>query len=264
MTVLSKIFPVIILLISVGCTSKKLSKFEKLNQNSAWNLQFSDPCTGNWEENWFLDGEIAKVAYNEYGMDLIAGPVNREDSNHAVLWTKKSFSGDVKIAYDYTRTDSAVVNVNILFIQATGIDEGIFSKDISKWNDYRKVPTMSKYYNNMKTIHISYAAFPMVNQDPKNDYLRVRRYPISKSVSFKDIEVQPSVFNTGLFLPGVTYKMIWIKSGGQLFLSVHGNSEVKNYSWDLSHFDRITEGRIGLRHMFTRSASYKNFKVWTK
>ena len=248
----------------LSCSEKVQTEFDKLNELSEWELQFSDPCKENWQDKWFLDGEIAKVEHNEYGMDLIAGPINRNNAHHSVLWTKQSFEGDIKIEYDYTRTDSAVVNVNILFIQATGKGTGIFDKDISKWNDFRKVPTMSKYYNNMKTIHISFAAFPMVNEDPANDYLRVRRYPITEDVTFKDMEVEPSFFKTGLFLTGVTYKMTWIKSGAKLHLSVTGNNETKRYSWDLSKFDRITEGRIGLRHMFTRSAAYKNFNVWTK
>ena len=49
-----------------------------------------------------------------------AGPVPRENASHAVLWTKQSFAGDVKIEYEYTRTDDANQYVNILYIQATG------------------------------------------------------------------------------------------------------------------------------------------------
>ena len=259
-----KILTILVLLLSFGCSKKEQSEFEKINELPEWNLQFSDSCKENWQDNWFLDGEIAKVEYDKYGMNLIAGPINRNNAHHSVLWTKQSFKGDVKIEFDYTRTDSTVVNVNILFIQATGIGKGIFDKDISKWNDFRKVPTMSKYYNNMKTIHISFAAFPMVNEDPENDYLRVRRYPITEDITFKDMEVAPSYFKTGLFKTGITYKMIWIKSGENLYLSVKGDNKTKLYSWNLSKFDRITEGRIGLRHMFTRSASYKNVNVWTK
>lgn len=248
----------------MGCTRQKKSEFEQLNDSPDWELKFSDPCTENWQTNWFLDGEIARVEQDKSGMDLIAGPENRNDAHHSVLWTKQSFKGDIKIEYEYTRTDSQVVNVNILFIQATGKGTDIFDEDITKWNDFRKVPTMSKYYNNMKTIHISYAAFPMVNEDPDNDYLRVRRYPVSEEVSFEDMEVSPSFFKTGLFLPNVTYKMTWIKSGNRLYLSVIGDGKLKTYSWDLSAFEPIQEGRIGLRHMYTRSARYKNFKVSVK
>ena len=239
-------------------------EFDRLNASPDWNLRFTDPCTGNWKDKWFLDGQLAKIENSENGMNFTAGPVNRNDAHHAVLWTKESFKEDVKIEYNYTRTDSQLINVNILFIQATGIGQNDFAQDISKWNDYRKVPTMSKYWRNMNLIHISYAAFPMVNEDTDNDYIRVRRYPASENIAFKDTEVPPAFERTGLFLPDVTYKMTWIKTSEQLFLTVEGDGLTKQYAWDLTGFPPITEGRIGLRHMFTRSAQYSDFKVYTK
>ena len=177
---------------------------------------------------------------------------------------RESFEGDIKIEYNYTRTDSQMVNVNILFIQATGIGNEAFDTDISKWNDFRKVPTMSKYYNNMNTIHISYAAFKMVNDDPEADYIRVRQYPVSEKITFDDMEIPPSYYETGLFKTGVTYKMTWIKTKTKLCLKVEGGDLVKNYSWEIKKPVSITEGRIGLRHMYTRSANYSDFKIYTK
>lgn len=100
------------------------------------------------------------------------------------------------------------------------------------------------------------------NDEPENDYIRVRRYPAANSNEFKRTEVDPAFNRTGLFKTGIAYKMTWIKAGSQLLLQVEGDEEVKGYSWDLSSFEPITEGRIALRHMFTRSSAYKNFKVW--
>lgn len=236
--------------------------FNTLKSLKEWELTFSDTGDNNWQNHWFLDGEIAKVEHNKYGMELIAGPVNRNDAHHAVLWTHQSFKGDLKIEYNYTRTDNELVNVNILFIQATGIGTKEFAKDITQWNDYRKVPTMSKYWLNMNAIHVSLAAFPMVNDDPENDYIRIRKYPAPNIDSFKRTEINPFFTNTGLFKSGVTYKMTWIKINSKLHLQVKGDEITKHYMWDLSNFSLITEGRIGLRHMFTRSAAYKNFKIW--
>ncbi|MDU0353284.1 hypothetical protein RS130_04475 [Paraglaciecola aquimarina] len=240
----------------------QLSEFEQLEQAKNWQLKFSDPATTNWQDNWFLDGEVAQVVHSKYGMELIAGPVNLNDAHHAVLWTKQSFLGDLKIQYHYTRTDNEIVNVNILLIQATGIGNKQFAKDITQWNDYRQIPTMSKYWLNMHAIHISFAAFPMVNENPNNDYIRVRRYPAANPQEFNDTEVKPAFSQTGLFKTGMTYKMTWMKTNSRLFLQVEGDDLTKQYSWDLSRFEPITNGRIGLRHMFTRSAAYKNFKVW--
>jgi hypothetical protein len=252
-----------ILSVSTGCKQEEPTDYEGLNVSKKWDLQFSDECTENWENNWFKDGLISTVVQDEKGMDLIAGPINRNNAHHTVLWTKKSFKGDIKIEYDFTRTDSAVINVNILYIQAQGIGKEGRGKDISEWNDYREVPTMSKYYYNMDPLHISYAAFPMVNEDPDNDYIRIRKYPAQEG-KFGETEILPAYFKTGLFLPGVTYKITVIKTASKLYFNVKGNGDEKLFAWDLAEGQSSIEGRIGLRHMFTRSARYKNFKVWTK
>ncbi|WP_372772879.1 DUF1961 family protein [Mangrovibacterium sp.] len=254
----------VIVLLSVGaCKATEPTDFESLNSSSKWKLELSDPCTANWQENWFKDGLISVVEQSENGMNLIAGPENRNDAHHTVLWTKQSFTGDLKMEYNFTRTDSQIVNVNILYIQAEGIGKEGRGKDITEWNEYRDVPTMSKYYYNMNPLHISYAAFPMVNEDPDNDYIRVRKYPAEEG-RFGETEVPPAYERTGLFLPGVTYRVTVIKSKSKLFFQVEGENGKKLFSWDLKEGQSPEEGRIGLRHMFTRSAQYSDFKVWTK
>lgn len=251
-------------LLTAGCMQSPQGEFNRLQSSKDWTLAFHDPCTGDWRDQWFLDGAIATVENTAEGMHFSAGPVNRNDAHHAVLWTKDSFAGDVKIEYEYTRTDTQRINVNILFIQATGIGKDAFDPDISKWNDYRTVPTMRKYFRNMHLVHISYAAFPTVNEDPANDYIRARRYPATDEIPFRETEVPPSYEQTGLFLPHVPYKLTWIKTDGQLFLKVEGDGHRKTYTWDLTGFPPVTEGRIGLRHMYTRSARYRDFRVFVR
>ncbi len=218
-----------------------------------------DSCRGDWHEQWFLDGLIAKVENSQDGMNFTAGPEFGNDAHHAVLWTKESFQGDVKIEYNYTRTDNQTINVNILYIQAQGVNGR--DKDISKWNKLREVPTMKIYYEYMNPLHISYSAFPMVNDDPEDDYLRVRKYPISEKISFDKMEVEPTYFKIGLFKPYVTYKVTVIKSGNELYMDVEGDGRRECYIWDISNKEPLTDGRIGLRHMYTRSAQYSDFKV---
>lgn len=254
----------VLLIFTFSCSTKNQSNIDKIIKSIEWELQFSDPCIENWEDNWFLDGGLATIEHSEKGMKFSAGPVNRNDAHHAVLWTKDSFKGDIKIEYNYTRTDSQIVNVNILYIQATGIGKDSFDVDISKWNNFRQIPTMSKYYKYMKTIHISYAAFKMKNDDPNADYLRVRQYPVTEEIKFSDMEIPPTYYETGLFETGITYKMIWIKTVNKLLLIVKGNNVTMKYSWTLNKPELITEGRIGLRHMFTRAAKYSDFKIYTK
>lgn len=254
----------VVFMVSLNACKAQKSNFESLNASKKWQLQFEDECTRNWQANWFKDGLISKVEQDENGMDLIAGPVNRNDAHHTVLWTKQSFKGDIKMEYEYTRTDSQIVNVNILYIQAQGIGKEGKGADISEWNAYRDTASMWKYYFYMNPLHISYAAFPMVNNDPGNDYIRIRKYPAETQEKFKETEILPAYFKTGLFLPNVTYKITVIKTASKLYFNVKGNGDEKLYSWDLTKEQSPKEGRIGLRHMYTRSARYKNFKVWIK
>lgn len=237
--------------------------FEILNQSTDWQLEFNDHCSGDWHSNWFLDGLRAEIENTKDGMVFSAGPVEGDHACHAVLWTKDSFEGDVKIEYNYTRTDTRTIWVNILYIQATGVDPN--PSDISEWNDLRIIPFMSTYFMNMKTLHISYAAFNRDNPDGKNDYIRARRYPLTPGENFgTTTEIPPSSFRTGLFIPGETYKITVIKTNDKLYFKVEGQNDSKLFSWDLKDSPPVTEGRIGLRHMFTRSARYKDFKIYTK
>jgi hypothetical protein len=238
------------------------SRFESLSNDKNWNLVFDDDCTRNWQTNWFLDGEIARVDNSDKGMHLSAGPEFGNDAHHMVLWTQKSFNGDVKIEFNYTRTDDETKAVNILYIQATGTGNGDFKKDISEWNHLRTVPSMRTYFNKMNALHISFAAFP--NDEETLDYVRARRYPVTPERAFGQLEIPPTYFDSGLFKTNETYKITVIKTDAELFFKVEGKDLSKIYSWDTSRLEPLKEGRIGLRHMYTRSAFYKNFKVYAK
>lgn len=243
-----------------GCQPKK-------TQERSWTkseLLFEDSGTGNWEGKWMLDGLKSKVVNSREGMELIAGPDHGNDSHHTVLWTKASFKGNICIEYDYTRTDTTTRCVNILYFQATGKGDEDYPKDISLWNDKRKVPSMRTYFNNMSTYHISYAAFGANEYSGENDYIRLRRYnPGMDGLTGTDIP--DDHFNTGLFEPDVTYHIQVFKFDNNIEMHIQNKSDSSDTlicRWDASIFPSIESGRIGLRHMFTRSARYKDFKVW--
>ena len=244
------------------------SGFDNLNKSKEWQLALSDSGTKHWQKNWFLDGLIAQVENTEQGMVFSAGPEAWNDAHHAVLWTKASFSGDIKIEYDYTKLDDEVEMVNILYIQATGVKP--HDKDIYAWRDQRQVPSMKSYFNNMKLLHISYAAFKTRNpeKDAEADYVRARAYPIDHTLpgkkGFDAMKVEPSFYRTGLFQIGTTYKVTVIKAGNKLHFNVAGEGNDSLYTWEIKPKQMVSEGRIGLRHMYTRSSRYKNFKVYTK
>jgi hypothetical protein len=226
-----------------------------------WKTLFFDGCFSDWTAQWQLDGEFATVKNTKRGMVFSAGPEEFNHAHHAVLWTKNSFKGDVRIEYDYTRLDKVDKWVNILYIQATG-KGGDFPKDIMEWADYRKEPWMKNYFETMNLLHISYAAFGKEDRGPAGDYVRCRRYPKAENGSFADTEIHPAFFRTGLFRSNRTYHITAIKRGDRLFFNVRdrGGKETL-FSWQSPRIGEIAEGRIGLRQMWVKSARYKNFAI---
>ena len=217
-----------------------------------------DPCTGDWKELWFLDGEIGTVSTDPDGMTLKAGPDWGNDAHHMVLWTRDSFKGDMKIEYEYTRLDTETRGVTILYIEATGSGKDPYTTDIYDWRELRTVPAMSMYFNHMHVYHISYAAFP--NDEDTQGYIRARRY-IPEARGLEGTGLEPDYFPTGLFKTGVPHKITVIKKARDLYMRIENPEQVTYYHMENTEFPSITEGRVGLRHMFTRSARYRNFRI---
>ncbi len=240
---------------------------EKRKTDTPWTqaeLLFEYSGVDDWQSQWMLDGERSTVINSEQGMELIAGPEHGNDSCHTVLWTRQSFDGDISIEYDYTRTDTATRSVNILYFHATGKGDQDHPTDISLWNDKRTLPTMRTYFDNMNTYHISYAAFSDKEYSGTNDYIRLRRYnPTQKGLTGTDIEGDH--FQTGLFKPFETYHIKVVKYKGRIEMHIantSNESEQLTCTWDVSAFPSYESGRIGFRHMYTRSARYKDIRIW--
>jgi len=234
-------------------------QFDELCQLN-WKEMFFDSCTTDWQKHWALDGLKAKLINNNNGMEFWAGPVFEESASHAVLWTKKSFEGNLRIDYEYTKLDTMTDAVNILYIQATGSGIDGYSKDISEWADKRTIPEMKIYFNHMNAYHISYAAFGADKNGKKEEYIRARRYqPEANGLNGTDLE--PDYFDTGLFRQNITYHITVIKKNDDLFMQISNEQENYLCHWRTDNKPRITEGKIGLRHMWTRGSRYKNFRV---
>lgn len=230
-----------------------------------WKPVFEDTCTEDWHDKWTLDGEKARVTNSKDGMDFHAGPTAFDDACHAVLWTKDSFAGDLKIEYEYTRLDDAVRFVNILYVQATGSGQQPYDEDIAKWAGLRRTPAMSLYFNHMNTLHVSYAAFDGNNEDPDNDYIRSRRYMPETGKGLDGTDLPPDNYtHTGLFKTGEPHKITVIKTGDRLYMHVENDSGETLCYWKTDALPPIDHGRIGLRQMYTRSARYKNIRIYTR
>ena len=225
----------------------------------AWTPVFTDTGTDDWTQQWSLDGERAVVKNGPQGMLFSAGPIEKDNGSHAVLWTQQSFAGDLKIEFDYTRMDAINKYVNIIYIQATGIGNAPYETDIAAWADLRSIPYMSTYFRNMNLLHISFAAYG--GEESDEDYVRARRYPIKPDLPFGEIAVAPDYFDTGLFQPGIQHHFTIIKKRHQLLMKVENQDNSKLFAWDTSGFPPVVEGRIGLRHMWTRCSRYSDFSV---
>lgn len=238
--------------------TKERAAFEQASSVN-WQEIFADKGTGSWKEKWFLDGEVGKVSNSPEGMTLTAGSEFKNEAHHMVLWTKQEFAGDLKIEYDYTRLDEENRCVTILYIQATGSGKGKFAKDIATWNELRKVPDMRIYYDNMHTYHLSYAAFENSVKE-KTSYIRGRRY-MPHLTGLKGTELTPDYHSVKLFATSVKHHITIIKQDRDLYVRIQNPNEVRYCHLHNAKLPIITEGRIGLRHMFTRSARYGNFRV---
>jgi hypothetical protein len=251
----------ILVIAPAAASEPAIAAFQKLNQ-ARWQVALEDSCTQDWKRNWTLDGKKATIIHSDNGMDFRAGPTWKDDASHAVLWTKKNFQGDIKIEYEYTRTDDADSAVTILYVQATGSGRPPYARDISEWADLREIPSMSMYWRNMHTYHISYAAFGASKDDPQADYIRARRYMPGRNANLRGTELQPDYFEAGLFDTNVPHRITVIKVGDELFMRIRNRDRTVYCRWT-NNSRPILEGRIGLRHMFTRGARYKDFRVYT-
>ena len=239
-------------------------EFDILNKSKQWQLQFKDSGTKDWQSKWFLDGLQANIKNTKAGMLFNTGTKPGDDAGHAVLWTKDSFKGNVKMEFNFSRKDSATKWAIILYLQATGTGIAPYVEDISKWNNLGEIPAMKTYFTNMKALHISYSSFENDNTDSKKDYVRVRQYPVLPGQNFNTTtEIPNAFFETGLFKTDETYKITVIKTNEKLYFKVAGKNSSKLFSWNLKNNPPLLEGRIGLRQMATRTALYKDISIYT-
>ncbi len=225
--------------------------FEKAEQRG-WKTTFEDPCTSDWKEKWFLDGEVGTVTNSPKGMELKSGPDHENDAHHMVLWTKDSFEGDLKIDYDFTRLNPDSFGVFIIYIQATGCGDEGFDKDITKWSDHRKVPGMGKYFRNMDTYHVSYAC----------GYIRGRRYNTEVKRMNGHSELTPDFEDIhDIFQTGVPHKLTFIKTEREILMRVSSEKNTRYFQMTNDKWPVVTGGRIGLRQMYTKWGRYANFKI---
>jgi hypothetical protein len=245
----------------------KASSASVISANTAAaRVLFEDPMTGDWRENWFLDGKEATLRNGADGLYFAGGTITKAmdavkyHAHHAVLWTKQEFAGDIRISFEMTRKDDGD-GATLLYIQARGVGRPPYAKDIREWSSLREIPAMPEYFNHMDLLSIS------LRED-----LRLRRYPWNDKEGNAYPEnglVEPKV-DWPRMAPGDSYFVVVEKRNPLLTLRMYGKDREKpavDHTWDMTKACEgrdpqwINEGRIGLRHMATRQLVYKNFRV---
>jgi hypothetical protein len=230
-------------------------------------ILFEDQMTGDWRENWFLDGKKATLRNTKEGLFFSAGTVTKSDdsveyhAHHAVLWTQKEFEGDIKISYEMTRIDSSNYGTTLLYIQARGIGTPPYMQDISDWNDLREIPNMGTYFTYMDLLSLSF-----------RENLRCKRYPWrDENLDWYPGRglIEPMV-DYGKILPGKTYVVEVEKRTASLRLRLvekESGRMMIDHTWNTDNIAdgieprQLQKGRIGLRQMSTRQFIYKDFKL---
>lgn len=187
------------------------------------------------------------------------------DAGHTVLWTRRSFTGDLRVDFRYTRLDDTGPGqngVNILYFHAQGSGKSPYEKDIHAWRDLRTVASMKWYFEHMDAYHISFSAYSRA-ESTDQDYVRFRRYLPERGKGLAGTEVLPTYHAPELFRTGVPYAFTLIRRGAKICLMVRDErgGAARVFAWDASSMPLLESGRIGIRHMAGRAALYEDFKV---
>ncbi len=263
---MKKIFLISVLLgycsMVMAQSEAQIEALYKKGRADKWVEVISDPLTSYDSSDWVLDGRKSRVDVDEKGLILSAGAVIEDNAYHTVLWHREMLYGDVMVEYDYTRIDkSAQGSVNIIYLLAQGSGVGEYTKDIMEWNHLRVIPDMRTYFNNMNTYHISYAV-QKTDRAKEDDYIRARRYNPTAGNGLHDTDLQPEYYDVHLFKPGVKYHITVMLRGDKMFMEVEGDGERRLFWFGVDTKTKLTEGYLGFRHMWGRSARYANLKVY--
>jgi len=229
---------------------------------------FEDPMTENWQENWFVDGKRALLEHRDRGLAFVttASEVDKQvdraafDAQHAVLWTRQTFDGDIRISYSYTKLPECSWQ-KLIYVQAQGIGQEPYVEDIHAWRDLREVAVMSQYFNTMNLVALSL-----------RDEVRCKRYPWN-DMEGKTLESEflPRAENKGL-PEGRELHVLVEKRKTSILLriqDVETGEHVVDHTWDLTDENVlegrepkfVEKGRIGIRLMGGHKILMRDFKV---
>jgi len=229
-------------------------------------LLFKDSMSKDWQSNWFLDGKNAVLKHRDGGLAFITTAskedkkVNRAafDAQHAVLWTKREFEGDIRISYTFSKHPDSSWQ-KLIYVQARGIGQKPYVEDIHAWHKLRDVARMDKYFKRMNLVSLSL-----------RDQIRCKRYPVMDLEGNRlPCESKPRGENKGLPNGGEFHVLIEKRKKSILLRikNLQTGEFAVDHTWDLSELTEkrnpkfVEKGRIGLRLMGGHKINFRNFKV---
>ena len=262
------------LLLLISCsgpaasTENDTKKEEKSMIRTDQKVLFEDAMTENWQKNWFLDGKRATLEHRDGGLAFIttASKVDKRvdraafDAQHAVLWTRREFEGDIRISYTFTKLPGCSWQ-KLIYVQAQGVGTPPYEKDIHAWRELRDVARMDKYFNYMNLISLS-----LRNQ------IRCKRYPTRDTDgNGLKCEFLPRAENKGMS-EGREYHCLVENRKQSILLrikDVETGEHVVDHTWDLTDESvlknrepkSVERGRIGIRQMGGHKILMRDFKV---
>ena len=270
MTLIRRLTGLASALLLIPCSMNQATKAETpMDQPQGSEVLFEDRMAEDWQDNWFLDGQNAVVEHRDGGLAFVteASGVDKRvdraafDAQHAVLWTRQEFEGDIRISYTYTKLPGCSWQ-KLIYVQARGIGEAPYVEDIYAWRGLREVASMSKYFTYMDLIALSL-----------RDEIRCKRYPwsdVKRNVELES-EFLPRADKKGMEI-GQELHVVVEKRKDSITLRITDvpTGEVAvDHAWDLTDervlADReprfVEKGRIGIRQMGGHKILMRDFKV---
>ena len=180
-------------------------------------------------------------------------------AHHAVLWTHQEFSGDIKVSFETKSVDEPIYGNILFYIQAQGIGNGPYKKDIHEWRKTREVPAMNKYFQYMDLLSISF-----------RKELRLKRYPLRSEDGTEQYAPRIGEFSDWHGVIKDKWLRYEIEKRKKSFTIRSYDADtgelMADVTWDTSEqgvgrgLPFVEHGRIGIRHMSTKQSVYRNFK----
>jgi hypothetical protein len=231
-------------------------------------ILFQDKLKQDWRKNWFLDGENATLEHRDGGLAFIttASKLTKHedraafDAEHAVLWTRQEFEGDIRIRYTFTKLPGCSWQ-KLIYVQAQGIGKGPYAEDIHAWRESRKVAVMSDYFQYMNLVSLSL-----------RDQIRCKRYPTTNMEGeAHECEFKPRAEIKEMAI-GREFDVIVEKRKESIMLRItdaETGVHAVDHTWDLTdekvikNMDKsyVEKGRIGIRLMGGHKILMRDFTV---